>query len=417
MKILIANGYVRENKGDAALISVLSAQLQTAFPDAELSIASIEDPNVHPDFYGVKNVGSLQLYAAGVGMGRPRRLLRKLFVAGAGSVWPLIPFRKTFTQWMPSGMQGELSAIENADLVVAASGGYLSGGDSLSENLNLYIIALPFRLAERMKKMTVFAPQSFGPFENNWQQRLARATLNDAHLVFVRESKSYELLKSIGVREGRMLKAVDSGFAHNVSVSSVAPQKTEGMRIGITARDWLKGAAQKKYESALADFIVFAERNYGAQTVLIPQVTADYNADDDRIVEKRIKDLADQAGAHPLQVTDDMDHYDIKKLYASCDFTVGTRFHSVIFSLTSYVPAIAIEYEHKTSGIMHDLELDAWVLKIEDVTAEKLIALFGRIIIEQNDYRTHLTKVLPPYIARTDEVPQHIKEAYNHSIA
>ena len=40
---------------------------------------------------------------------------------------------------------------------------------------------------------------------------------------------------------------------------------------------------------------------------------------------------------------------------------MGTRFQSVVLSLMSGTRAVAIEYEHKTRGIMRDLGLEAWV--------------------------------------------------------
>src|SRR5258708_894025 len=264
--------------------------------------------------------------------------------------------------------------------------------------------------------MVMMAPGSFGPFGNDWQRTMVRKTLNAARLVFVREHKSYDLLKGIGVQEDRMVQTVDSGFAHEGPLFKHTSETRDKIYVGITARNWLTGEKQKKYESALARFIINIEKQYGAESILIPQVTSGYNTDDDRIVEKRIKDLAVQGGAHPVQVIDEIDHNEIKKIYSQCTFVVGTRLHSVIFSLTSYVPSIAIEYEHKTSGIMHDLNLNDWVIKIEDVTTEKLNELFARLVAEQKSYRKHLTMVLPPYIARTNEVPRLIKQVYEKRI-
>lgn len=411
MKILIANGYVRENKGDAALITVLAEQLQEAFPNVTLSISGMEDPVKHPDFYGFKNIGSVQRYAAGVETNLVFRIIRKGTTVLIGIFWPLLPYRNAFSRLLPSGMREELLAIDEADMVVSASGGYLNGTNSILENVHIYYDTLPLRLAQRIGKMVVMAPESFGPFGNDWQRNLVRKTLNACDLVFVREHKSYDLLKEMGVKNDIIFKAVDSGFAHKGKEMEKS-EKTETMLIGITARNWLKGDAQKKYERALAGFIINVEKLYGASIILIPQVTSGYNGDDDRVVEERIKNLATEGGANPLQITSEIDHYDIKKMYSKCTFTVGTRFHSVIFSLTSHVPAIAIEYEHKTSGIMQDLGLGDWVIRIEDVTTEKLNTLFKELLEKEVWYRNYLAKTLPDYIARTKEVPDLIQRAY-----
>jgi colanic acid/amylovoran biosynthesis protein len=80
---------------------------------------------------------------------------------------------------------------------------------------------------------------------------------------------------------------------------------------------------------------------------------------------------------------------------------IGTRFHSVIFSLTSHVPAIAIEYEHKTGGIMKDLDLTDWVLKIEEVNQVTLCRMVDQLIKQRADYQMKLQRIMPNYVKGT----------------
>src|SRR5690606_12214726 len=70
-------------------------------------------------------------------------------------------------------------------------------------------------------------------------------------------------------------------------------------------------------------------------------------------------------------------------VYSNLDFFVGTRFHSVIFSMTSCVPSIAIAYGgNKGRGIMQDFNLSEYVIHIDDVNKEDLLEMFLRL--EQN---------------------------------
>ena len=79
------------------------------------------------------------------------------------------------------------------------------------------------------------------------------------------------------------------------------------------------------------------------------------------------------------------------------------------------MPALAIEYEHKTMGIMQDLELEKWVLPIEDVTADKLAVLFDQLVLDRPAYIQKLHRVLPAYIAKAGESSGLIERAYEHS--
>lgn len=79
---------------------------------------------------------------------------------------------------------------------------------------------------------------------------------------------------------------------------------------------------------------------------------------------------------------------DLKAIYGICDYIVGTRFHSVIFSLGCGVPGIAIAYVgNKTQGIMHDIGLDDYVIGIDEVTETALEQRFGKLLNEEADVK------------------------------
>ena len=127
----------------------------------------------------------------------------------------------------------------------------------------------------------------------------------------------------------------------------------------MTVRRWLDPDGQDRYERAIAAVVDRIQARTGFRVILIPQVTSPYRDDDDRTVGRRV--AAHCRGEQPILLEQAGDHRQIKAAYNQLDFLIGTRFHSVIFSLTSGVPCIAIEYEHKSRGIMRELGLEHWV--------------------------------------------------------
>jgi colanic acid/amylovoran biosynthesis protein len=218
-------------------------------------------------------------------------------------------------------------------------------------------------------------------------------------LILLREDTSMALLASLGVTSN-VTRAVDSGFLlrsnEQVDIRRSYNIPTDGLLVGVTVRSWLKGEAQTAYEKAVANSLDTLIETTKAYVIFIPQVTAT-KGDDDRLVSKRVYEFMRHKQAARL-VNDAPDHHRIKALYDSLDILLGTRFHSVIFSLTSYVPVLAIEYEHKTSGIMRDLKLENWVIKIEEATSENLTERLQKLVLEQTQYRQHLRRYLPPYV-------------------
>jgi len=415
VKILIVNAYLR-NSGDAALLSVLITQLKAQWPGAEVIISSREGSEDFSEFDGCKNIGSIRLYTERTDIFKVRRILRKAFIELVVSVWPRFParVRAGFTAILPKEVRVALRAIDESDLVVSTGGGYINGVASLGGNLNIKYITSPLLLAKKIHKTVVFGPESYGPLATDYQRQLVAKAVNASDLALVREDNSYRLLLSLGVDEKILSRAVDSGFAFdNDVVKTSSYDAAAGVKIGMTARLWYPPDGQYKYEKSLADFITYADKTHHAKVSLVPQVTSNlYSDDDDRNAERSIAKRVAEAGGTVNQIDDELSHHQLKRIYSDLDFTVGTRFHSVIFSLTSYVPCIAIEYEHKTSGIMKDLGLDDWVIKIDDVTAEKLQAMFERLMQEREQYVAHLHKVLPGYIAKADNAGTQIRQAY-----
>jgi colanic acid/amylovoran biosynthesis protein len=79
------------------------------------------------------------------------------------------------------------------------------------------------------------------------------------------------------------------------------------------------------------------------------------------------------------------------------------------------VPCIAIEYEHKSRGIMRELGLEHWVLAIGDVTEERLGPLFDEMVRSRDAYRNHLTKLMPQYVCRANDVTGMLAATWKNS--
>jgi colanic acid/amylovoran biosynthesis protein len=345
-------------------------------------------------------------------------MLRKVLVACLALLWfrgPRAMYR-FIARLFPAEVRDELDAVENADLVVSCSGGYLNAPGTVSGDLSVYCTLAAITIAERLGTPVIFAPQSVGPFGHKRQRRSAQRALQRANLVLVREDVSYELVESLGVNPPTLRRGVDSAFAFR-------PGPSDGWRdrlslgrddvvVGLTARVWLPAPRQELLDRALARFIDHVHSNPGFRVVLIPQNTSALVGEDDRDVNRRIAGYCHGPRA-PILVEDRCDPTEITGLYASLDFLVGMRFHSVIFALTSYVPSMAIEYHYKSRGIMEDLGLEEWVLALDDVTENRIGMLFDRLVRQRHEYKMHLQDVLPAYVEQADGIWELMKHAYS----
>jgi colanic acid/amylovoran biosynthesis protein len=419
MKILISHVYSSNNNGDAAILSAQISELKRVFKSPELNIFTIDTVAADYMFDSVPVFNSLMFGSVSPAHNKLQKLILAWAMMSYTALWAVVFRCSGLRMPLPGIWRKPMELLEKADMQVCVGGGYLRAIDDQVSTIILMLLFHQIWLARFMGKPVYLYAQSFGPYPKKMQQRIAAIGFKNADLILVRESKSKRLLNYLGVDAARVVQVPDSAFLFHPktdpSVIRILGTKSHGEEIvGITVRAWLRGPAQAKYEKAMADFISRLAQKQSLRVVVIAQVTSGQQNDDDRVVGARIERLLGHR-QNVLFLDQQFNHYEIKSIFAQLDYLVGTRFHSVIFALTAGVPALAIEYEHKTSGIMQDLGLGEWVIAIEDVTDDKLMALFERLVHERKAYLRQLNTVLPTYMAQASESVEIIKRAYEQS--
>lgn len=420
MKIVISHVYSSHNNGDAAILSAQLDQLRQKFPQAQLRILTVDKIEAGYEFDGTPVSNALMFGAVSSANSRPKKLVLAVTMMVCTAVWAAL-FRSVHIRMpLPASWRAPLRIMSESDLQICVGGGYLRAKKDAVSTFMLLLLFHQIWLARALGKPVVLYAQSFGPYPKRIQYKLAAAGLRYATLILVREANSRDLLARMGLAGSRVIQVPDSAFLFSPDLyfdpGPLIGERQPGEQIvGITARAWLPGASQHAYERAMAGFIDHLSRQPGVKVVVIPQVTATEQNDDDRQVGRRMQDLV-RSGDNVVFVERRLTHHEIKSVFACLDYLVGTRFHSVIFALTAGVPALAIEYEHKTSGIMRDLGLEDWVLPIEDVTTDRLAALFSGLRRRRDDYLEQLHNVLPGYLTSARASADLIKEAYERSV-
>jgi len=419
MNILISHVYSSYNNGDAAILSAQISELKRVFKHPHLDILTVDTVATGYTFDGVSVCNSLMYGAVSPRNSRLRKLLFSGGMMVYTTLWA-VTFRTIHRALpLPRSWRRPLQLLVEADMQVCVGGGYLRAKNDHVSTIMLLLFFHQIWLAKLLNKPVYLYAQSFGPYPKVLQQKIACQGLKKADLILVREIKSKVLLSQMGLAGEGVIQVPDSAFLFQPKLSFDAkqilgPQGPVDKLVGITVRSWLRGPAQARYEKAVAGFIDRICQQPHMRVVVIAQVTSERQNDDDRVVGERIQRLLGQRDT-VLFLDQRFSHYEIKSIFARLDYLVGTRFHSVIFALTAHVPALAIEYEHKTSGIMQDLGLEKWVIGIEDVTTDKLTVLFSRLEHQRAAYLRQLHKDLPIYMAQASKSAQLIRRSYEQS--
>lgn len=416
--VLITNAYSSRNRGDAAIVlgMIESLRRTVALADAEIVVSSA-DPVGDAEAYGVRAVPSFR----SLGSDRSSssviaRLWFVFFLLPVSLFWAGIWRFLGIDFWVGRRFRNLLRTYAEADLVVAAGGGYLYTNSALRGNLVLLGQLYAFFFGRVLGKPVFLFAQSIGPFGGRLQAWVVGQALRRTEMVQVREAISREMVEAMNLKVP-VRQVADAAFLLRSrepgQETPVLNHEPGCFTVGMTVRQWFRdGRCQQGYEQVMASFVAWLVECRSTSVVFMPQVTVSGLGDDDRSVSLRIASLA----GHPDDVWVIEEEYPAAELHWLCgrmDLFVGTRMHSNIFALSSGVPTLAIAYQPKTQGIMSEMGLGDCVLSIERLTLERLQHVFDAIFDRKSEIRTHLESNIPALEAKALEAGQMIADSFD----
>ncbi|SMP15498.1 polysaccharide pyruvyl transferase family protein [Chryseobacterium profundimaris] len=311
--------------------------------------------------------------------------------------------------------------FHEAKTIFVKGGGFIHAyGEKTAPYLMWYFLFY-VRLAKALGKKVVFLPNSYGPFIGLTVEKQVRSVFGKLDLVYARENVSAQ---SLGQLMGKKIPVeMDLGFflekgsqEEAVKILEKYNLSKEDKIVGVTIRPWRfpglsnPEALYKKYIDSVADLTRHLLAK-GYKVALCNQSLGPNSHEDDR---NAIKDLLAQVNdPNIIWINENLSCDILKAVYSNFYFFIGTRFHSIIFSLTSLVPSIAIGYGgNKAKGIMGDFRLDDYVVQIQDVESDLLINMFDKAISEYDNIKTQLNKSMGLVTESRNRLIQDIKSLY-----
>ncbi|ONG19027.1 colanic acid biosynthesis pyruvyl transferase WcaK [Escherichia coli] len=340
MKLLILGNHTCGNRGDSAILRGLLDAINILNPHAEVDVMSrypvssswlLNRPVMgDPLFLQMKQQNS----AAGV-VGRVKKVLRRRYqhqvllsrVTDTGKLRN-IAIAQGFTDFV--------RLLSGYDAIIQVGGSFF---------VDLYgVPQFEHALCTFMAKKPLFMiGHSVGPFQDEQFNQLANYVFGHCDALILRESVSLDLMKR----------------------SNITTAKVEHERLGTT---------QQAYEKAFAG-VVNRTLDEGYQVIALSTCTGidSYNKDDRMVALNLRQHISDPARYHV--VMDELNDLEMGKILGACQLTVGTRLHSAIISMNFSTPAIAINYEHKSAGIMQQLGLPEMAIDIRHLLDGSLQAM------------------------------------------
>lgn len=384
MKLLILGNHTCGNRGDSAILRGLLDAIARIEPQAEVDVMSrypvssswlLNRPVMGDPLYSQMKAHNT---AAGL-MGRVKKVLRRRYqhqvllsrVTDSGKLRN-IAIAQGFTDFV--------RLLAGYDAIIQVGGSFF---------VDLYgVPQFEHALCTFMAKKPLYMiGHSVGPFQDPQFNQLANYVFGHCDALILRESVSLNLMKQSEITTEKVEQGVDTawlveddaafipGYAVRHWLDVAAKQKT----VAITLRelapfDKRLGTTQQAYEKAFAD-VVNRILDAGWQVIALSTCTGidSYNKDDRMVALNLRQHISDPSRYHV--VMDELNDLEMGKILAACDLTVGTRLHSAIISMNFGTPAIAINYEHKSAGIMQQLGMPEMAVDIRHLLDGSLAAM------------------------------------------
>lgn len=423
------------NRGDQALVWETVRLAKNAGFDGEYYIFSADKDTLQSEKQGIKPIDAIlkhpsRKFAAKDNLSYSNSILLKWgSVASVDFLFSQIALyglsRRILKLFISNASKETLTIFEQADAFFVKGGGFIHSSGKITDIYTVYYALYHIILAHALGKPVYVMPNSFGPFNGLGIESLVKNTLEKCKRVLVRESVSLEMVEKIGVSAELV---PDLGFYLERNDNLVIPKELtelsndERKLVAITARPYRFPKSENpegKYVNYIETLIEFSRWLYSINLmpVFVEQVLSETTHESDITA---IQDITSKLNDGEFLIISDTEYdcRDIKKIYSMMDYTVGTRFHSVIFSMSELVPSIAIEYGgNKGKGILKDLHLSEYGLPIEDVSFTKLKEKFNRLLSNEEKVKEQLTinkkKLLIKYTDLVDELSKQRKKDIN----
>lgn len=382
MKILLANAWHDKNIGDSALVLSALALIKRKYENADITVLSMI-PNDHPFWDTAHNTiktkhPDVNLVSSPLPMAFADIQIKhiwRLLVSFAAVFLPILLRFSCFHK-----------IVKQQDLVVGVGGHYLFTINENTKSLfRLLRLTEVFSVAVRRSIPVCLFSQSLGPYKGRLANNVMARIFSSCRII-VREQLSMDTVKSLSVNADVQVKP-DSAFYFSESTQESVDFDEFGDYGVLTLREPMKGdieQVRKDYLSTMSKVAsVLLEQGRVSKVVIFPHVKGPTELEDDQQICRELHQLCDSPDIVLLDGPVDIDKSLV--LYRKAKFTIGTRFHSVVFALCQNTPSVAIAYfGPKAQGIMKYIGMDDLCLDISGFSVDEMLVKLDSALSEVN---------------------------------
>lgn len=275
--------------------------------------------------------------------------------------------------------------MQNSKMLLFGGGSLLQ--DVTSSKSILYYLGIIY-LAQRCGIKTMLYANGIGPIVRKVDRYLASRILNNVDVITLRDDKSDEELRSLGVTKPEIIITADPAFTLDADISLSGKYFTnmagvpEGTRLCVVSiREWKNSSADFADELAkLCDFMI---REHGLYPLFVPM---QYPADME--ISKRVMKKMRHSS---YIINRELSVPEMFSVLSEADIVIGMRLHSLIYATTLAIPAMALVYDPKISAFMESLNQPDY-LNVENFSYKQAEKVLNVLVNESGAKRERLRR-------------------------
>jgi len=393
MKALILNTHSTLNSGDLAIVLAQAQYLNERFPGIRLSLTS-RTPEVDRAVYQPRGIA----------------VIPAIFPAPSVFAARAEKFYRSFQNLLDFGSKSRLKQeMRDSDIVISSGGGYFYTSRRIGPGPMFLQNLAHVKLAYKFKKPVVFFPQSFGPIYNSLSQQILSKLLNNeqALRIYTREDISRDYLERLlKVDPAKIVLCPDMAFYLSQEEPSGIDKVSldlPGPVVALTLRSWdfPESTSTREKEKKSEDYLQCLEEvcgriyeKWSTSFCLFPQVRGPGRFEDDRDITLKFWGRLQKIIPEENRRLFDPDHilspFWLMDLLAQTDLVFATRFHSAILAMIAGTPAIAINYQPKSLGMMRMLDLERFSIDIDHMDADNLFSMAEDALVHTDEVKQEI---------------------------
>lgn len=324
------------NKGAELMLHAILEKVKNKFPDAKF----VMTPSLNVSPYEKR--AKLSLYQ--------KVTYEKLGFDFGDFIISMIPKKRR-------KMYGLIRA-KDVDVVLDASG--FAHGDQWGVKNTNKLVKLSSKWKKNNTKL-ILLPQAFGPFENNEIKKSMKELLINCDLIFAREEISYNFISDM-TKKNKIYNMPD--FTNLVEAKNPTNFDSANNDFCIipnykmVSKNWIENI-DNEYLTLITESINYLRSKGKKPFILVHEGKKDLKLASE--ISKRVSGI---------NILEEEDPLIVKGIIKQSYGVIGSRFHSLVSSLSQGTPALGTSWSHKYQMLFKDYNFEEGILNLNSTIEE-----------------------------------------------